>query len=143
VKDYVFSIDRMLAFEGNTGPYLLYALVRIKSIFRKAKERGVSVEGGGGGGGFSIAQPQEKMLALALLRYPGALKATGDACEPHRLCTYLYELAGAFSSFFDACPVLAAPDEATMRARLRLCALTGKVLEDGLKTLGIPVVERM
>lgn len=139
VKDYVFSFDRMLAFEGNTGPYLLYALVRIKSIFRKAKERGVSVEGGV----ISIAQPQEKMLALALLKYPGALKATGDACEPHRLCTYLYELAGAFSSFFDACPVLAAPDEATMRARLRLCELTGKVLEDGLKTLGIPVVERM
>jgi arginyl-tRNA synthetase len=122
---------------------LLYALVRIKSIFRKAKERGVSLEGGGAGGAFAIAQPQEKMLALALLKYPAALKGTGDACEPHRLCTYLYELAGSFSSFFDACPVLAAPDEATMRARLRLCELTGKVLEDGLKTLGIPVVERM
>jgi arginyl-tRNA synthetase len=141
VKDYLFSFDRMLAFEGNTGPYLLYALVRIKSIFRKATERGV-------GAGWekadpSVIAPAEKDLALALLRYPGTIRSVGDALEPHRLCQYLYELAGAFSVFFDQCPVLAAESDALRAGRLRLCALTGRVLEDGLHVLGIPTLERM
>ncbi|MFA6045381.1 MAG: arginine--tRNA ligase [Phycisphaerales bacterium] len=141
VKDYIFSFDRMLAFEGNTGPYLLYALVRIRSIFRKAAERGV-------GDAWKAAThaataPAEKQLALALLRYPAALKSTGESLEPHRLCTYLYELAGAFSGFFDQCPVLAAADDATRDQRLRLCDLAAKVLADGLGVLGIPTTERM
>ncbi len=141
VKDYIFSFDRMLAFEGNTGPYLLYALVRIRSIFRKAAERGV------GDAWKTTAHathaPAEKQLALALLRYPGALKSTGESLEPHRLCTYLYELAGAFSVFFDQCPVLAATDEASRDQRLRLCDLAAKVLADGLNVLGIPATDRM
>lgn len=141
VKDYVFNFDRMLAFEGDTGPYLLYALVRTRSIFRKAAERGA------GGGSFRapllIREPTEKTLALALLRYPAAVRATADALEPHRLCGYLHDLAGAFSAFFTACPVLQAPDDETRDSRLRLCGLTARVLEDGLATLGIPTVERM
>jgi arginyl-tRNA synthetase len=139
IKDYVFDFDRMLAFEGNTGPYLMYAAVRIRSIFRK-----------GGVDPASLAKhtlvlgvSEEKNLALALLRFPGAAKAVGQSLEPHRLCQYLYDLASAFSAFFTNCPVLAAPDEATRLSRLRLCAVTQRVLEDGLGLLGIRALERM
>lgn len=146
MKDYVFSFDRMVAFEGNTGPYLLYAFARINSILRKAQAE-KSIDTGPGApfrkAALQIVQPQEKTLALAILRYPGALKSMADACEPHRLCGFLYDLAGAFSSFYDACPVLAADNESTVLSRLRLCDLTGRVLRDGLTTLGLPVVERM
>jgi arginyl-tRNA synthetase len=138
-KDYVFSFDRMLAFEGDTGPYLLNALVRIRSIFRKAREKGVTLTAGA----FTIREAKEKSLALVLLRYPGALTSSVTSIEPHKLCQYLFELAGAFASFYEACPVLAASDDATRDARLRLCSLTARVLEDGLATLGIPALERM
>lgn len=141
-KDYVFSFERMLAFEGNTGPYLLYALVRIKSIFRKAAEKGIG-EAAWRSAPIVIQQSQEKTLALMLLRYPQAVEGVAQSLEPHRLCGYIYDLAGAFSSFFESCPVLTAPDDATRNARLRLCDLTARVLADGLKTLGIPTVERM
>ncbi|HEX2837601.1 MAG TPA: arginine--tRNA ligase [Phycisphaerales bacterium] len=141
VKDYVFSFDRMLAFEGNTGPYQLYACVRIKNIFRKAADDGA-------GDAWKHApivvhEHAEKQLALALLRYPGALRSTADALEPHRLCAYLYEVAGAFSTFYDQCKVVNAPDASTRDARLKLCHITLRVLEDGLGVLGIPVPERM
>lgn len=141
VKDYTFNYDRMLAFEGNTGPYLLYALVRTRSIFRKAAERGVDMNFAGAT--IKLGQTQEKNLALTLLRYNAAVHNVVDALEPHRLCQYLYDLAGAFSSFFDACPVLTAEDAALRASRLRLCDLTARVLKDGLETLGIPTVERM
>lgn len=140
VKDYTFSFDRMLAFEGNTGPYLLYAVVRIRQIFAKAKEQGLDAAPGKT---FAIREPAEKALALALLRYPAALAAVADALEPHRLCTYLFDLAGAFSTFYDQCPVLKAPTPEARAARLALAALTQRVLEDALHTLGIPTVDRM
>ncbi len=145
VRDYVFSFDRMLAFEGDTGPYLLYALVRVRSIFRKAAETLGATEGdlAARRPPLLIREPQEKALALALLRDPEALRAVADRLEPHRLCNYLYDLAGAFSGFFENCPVLKAPDDATRASRLRLCALTGRVLEDGLTTLGLTPVEQM
>lgn len=142
VKDYIFNFDRMLAFEGNTGPYLLYALVRVRSIFRKAAERGLDT-GDWKSAPLVLNAGQEKLLALTLLRYAGVLAAVAESLEPHRLCQYLYDLAGAFSSFFDACPVLQAPDEATRDSRLRLCDLTARVLADGLTVLGIPPLERM
>ncbi|MEM8758188.1 MAG: arginine--tRNA ligase, partial [Planctomycetota bacterium] len=141
IKDYVFSFDRMLAFEGNTGPYLLYAYVRIRSIFRRAAEQGLA--GGSESAPIMLAEPKEKQLALALLRYPSTVRSVGRSLEPHRLCGYLYELAGAFSSFFESCPVLKASDDATRLSRLRLCDLTSRVLADGLDALGIPTVERM
>jgi arginyl-tRNA synthetase len=141
VKDYIFDFDRMLGFEGNTGPYLLYALVRIRSIFRKAGS-------GTGGppvktGAIVIAAPEEKTLALTLLRFPGVVRGVAASLEPHRLCQYLFDLAGAFSGFFTNCPVLQAPDEATRASRLRLCAITERVLAEGLGLLGIPTLERM
>ncbi len=142
IRDYVFSFDRMLAFEGNTGPYLLYAVARIKSIFRKAAERGIDAASESKAA-LRIIEPAERALALALLRYPQAVRDVAEHAEPHRLCAYIYELAGAFSVFFDQCHVITAPDEATRAARLSLCRLTERVLADGLTTLGIPVVERM
>lgn len=142
IKDYVFSFDRMLAFEGDTGPYLLYAVVRTKSIFRKAAEAGVDLTGVADAP-LVLEEPAERALALALLRYPGAVKAAGENHEPNRLCAYIYALAGAFSSFFDQCPVLRAENDARMKSRLRLCSITARVLEDGLATVGIPTVERM
>lgn len=141
IKDYVFSFDRMLAFEGNTGPYLLYALVRIHSIFRKAAERNVGE--GWQAAEYQVLEPAEKTLALALLRYPGVVRSVGESLEPHRLCQYLYDLAGAFSTFFDACHVVTAEADQTRRSRLRLCDLTRRVLEDGLNLLGIPTLQRM
>lgn len=142
VKDYVFSFDRMLAFEGDTGPYLLYAVVRSKSIFRKAAKAGIDVSGVSDAP-MTLNEPAERSLALALLRYPGAVRASGENHEPNRLCAYLYTLAGAFSTFFDQCSVLKADDDATRLSRLRLCSITARVLEDGLSTIGIPTVDRM
>lgn len=142
IKDYVFSFDRMLAFEGDTGPYLLYALVRIKSIFRKADESGIDTASISTAS-FDLRDPAEKALALKLLRYPATVEGAGVNHEPNRLCAYAYELASGFSSFFDQCPVLKNDDEALRQSRLRLCALTGRVLEDALHTLGIPTVDRM
>jgi arginyl-tRNA synthetase len=141
IKDYLFSFDRMLAFEGNTGPYLLYALVRVKSIFRKAAERNLAE--GWETAALTMQAPAEKTLALAILRYPGVVRSVADSLEPHRLCQYLFDLASAFSVFFDQCPVLAADTSALRASRLRLAALTGRVLEDGLHDLGIPTLERM
>ncbi|MFO0858671.1 MAG: arginine--tRNA ligase [Phycisphaerales bacterium] len=140
-KDYVFSFDRMLAFEGDTGPYLLYGVVRIKNIFRKAAEAGVG--NAWAATPLNIAEPAEKALALALLRYPSVLRSTADTIELHRLCQYAFELAGAFSSFYDKCPVLNAGDAKTRDSRLRLCDLTRRVLEDALGCVGITAPERM
>lgn len=144
IKDYVFDYDRVIAFEGNTGPYLQYALVRVLSIFRKAEDEfGITMESIADRGAFNIEAPEEKVMALQLLKYPGVIRSAAAAYEPHRLCGYLYELASAFSSFFDACPVLRASSEAERDARLRLCGLTGRVLRDGLSVLGIEPLERM
>jgi arginyl-tRNA synthetase len=142
IKDYVFSFDRMLAFEGDTGPYLLYAVVRARSIFRKAAEAGVDPDAVASAP-LLLEEPAERTLALTLLRYPGALRAAGENHEPSRLCAYVYSLAGAYSSFFDQCHVLNADTQAQKMSRLRLCSLTARVLADGLETLGIPTVDRM
>jgi arginyl-tRNA synthetase len=140
VKDYVFSFDRMLAFEGNTGPYLLYALVRVRRIFAEAAERGVRVDPAAP---LRLEAKPEKDLALALLRYPGVVKGVGAALEPHRLCGYLYDVAQAYSAFYSECHVLNAPDEPTRQSRLRLCRLTERVLADGLTLLGMKLLDRM
>ncbi len=145
VRDYVFSFDRMLMFEGDTGPYLLYALVRIKSIFRKAQEQfGVTASDiASMRPAFALDAPEERALALTILQYSSVIDAVADALKPHLLCSYLRTLAEDFSRFFSQCPVLKAPDEATRNARLRLCDLAGRTLEDGLTTLGLVPVERM
>lgn len=143
-KDYVFSFDRMLAFEGNTGPYLLYALVRIRSIFRKAAERGGAAPMDSVRAAPAIiGGKEEKDLALALLRFPGAIRSVGESLEPHRLCQYLFDLAQTFSVFVTNCHVLNAESEALRNSRLRLCDITQRVMADGLAMLGIRALDRM
>ena len=140
VKDYVFSFDRMLAFEGNTGPYLMYALVRVRSIARKASEQGIAVDPLAT---MLINEKEEKALSLALLRYPGVVQSVAESLEPHRLCQYLYDLSAAYSGFFSNCRVLEAPNDAIRASRLRLCAITERILTDGLGLLGITTLDRM
>ena len=141
VRDYVFNLERMIAFEGNTGPYLQYAHARVCSIFAKA---GIDVEDPElARADFLIHEPAEKRLAQLLLRYPGVVGDVDKTLEPHRLCTYLYDLANAYSTFYETCPVLKADREAVKRSRLRLCRLVRRVLGDGLDLLGIDAIQRM
>jgi arginyl-tRNA synthetase len=138
IKDYVFDWDRMLAAEGNTGPYLQYALVRIRSIFRKlAPGELVSAPA------LRIQHDRERALALSLIGFEAAVQAVATGLEPHKLCAYLYELASAFNAFWVACPVLQAENAATRASRLALSDVTGRVLGQGLSLLGIEAPERM
>jgi arginyl-tRNA synthetase len=139
VRDYVFDWERMLSFDGNTAPYLQYAHARICSIFRRAEIDRASVRGVRP----VIEQPQEKALVLALLGFGSALADTLERYSPHRLCTYLYELATAFTAFYEHCPVLKADDEAVRTSRLALCDLTARVMSRGLGLLGIDSPEQM
>lgn len=139
-SNYVFSWDRMLALEGNTAPYLLYAVARIHSIFRKAGVAPGSAESEAGAG--APETPAEIALARKLVKFPDAIRLAADSLRPHFLCLYLYELAGDYSSFNSADKVLV--DEPTIRARrLRLCARTLLVLETGLQLLGLRTLQRM
>jgi arginyl-tRNA synthetase len=140
VKDYVFDWDRMLDFQGNTAPYLQYAYARVRSIFRKAAADGVDVTGLAPAGEF---QPAERRLALELLSFDGAVHATEAALQPHRLCTYLFDLATAFTDFYESCPILRADTPEQLRSRLFLADLTARVLAQGLDLLGIAVPDRM
>ena len=144
IRDYVFDWERMLSFDGNTAPYLQYAHARICSIFRRSGvERSSVWMDESSPGPTRIAQPQEKQLALALLGFDAAVMDTIDKYSPHRLCTYLYDLATAFTSFYEHCPVLKVEDEDVRTSRLALCDLTARTLGQGLGLLGIDVPEQM
>jgi arginyl-tRNA synthetase len=140
VKDYTFDWDRMLAFEGNTAAYLQYAYVRVRSIFRRGEAEPVTAADAAA---VSLVAPEERALALALLRFEVAVRSVAETLEPHRLCGYLFELAQAYTGFFEACPVLRAPSPEVRRSRLVLCELTARTLAVGLGLLGIDVVEQM
>jgi arginyl-tRNA synthetase len=141
IKDYVFDWDRMLAAEGRTGPYLQYAHARIHSIFRKAADTGVAQASATVP--IVLGEAAERALGLELLGFGAAVLESADLLKPHRLAGYLFDLATAFSTFFESCPVLRAPDDATRDSRLKLCALTASVLARGLSLLGIEAPERM
>jgi arginyl-tRNA synthetase len=143
VKDYVFDWDRMLAFEGNTAPYVQYAHARIRSILRRAEVTSDGEAALVARTPVSIAEPAERALALSLLSFGTVVHDTVDKYSPHRLCTYLYEVAAAFTAFYEACPVLRADDEATRDSRLVLCLATARVLAQGLALLGIDAPDRM
>ena len=140
VKDYVFDWDRMLDFQGNTGPYLQYAHTRTRSIFGQAESRGIDVTDLAPAAEFA---PAERRLALEILSFDGAVHATEATLAPHRLCTYLFDLATVFTDFYESCPVLRADTEEQRRSRLFLADLTGRVLAQGLDLLGIKAPERM
>ena len=140
MRDYVFDWDRMLSFDGNTAPYLQYAHTRICSLFRRAGSNGMRL---GGHRCSSSSTRQERALALRLLGYEGALLEAVASYSPHRLCTYLFELASDFTAFYEHCPVLKAPSEEVTASRLALSDLTARVLAHGLGLLGIDAPEQM
>jgi arginyl-tRNA synthetase len=136
-RDYVFDYDRMLAMDGNTAVYLQYAHARIRSLLRKADQPdGVTAP-------LVLTEASERSLALKLAAYPAALTGTLDALQPHRLTTYLYELAATYSSFYEHCPVLTAAEPATRESRLALSTHTARVLAQGLCLLGITAPTRL
>jgi len=138
-RDYRFDWGRMLAFDGNTGPYIQYAHARVCSIFQRAGQEmaGAPVAFG------PLSEPEERLLARRLLGFGDAVAAAVDAYAPHKLCGYLFGLASAFTDFYEHCPVLRAPDEATRASRLALSGLCGRVLAKGLDLLGIEAPRRM
>ncbi|GAA0431915.1 arginine--tRNA ligase [Actinoplanes capillaceus] len=131
--DYVFDWDRMLASTGNTGPYLQFAYARICSIARRAE---------GVPGPIRITEPAERALALALMGFEPALTAAAGPREPHRIATYLYELASTFSRFYERCRVIDAEPE-TRSSRLALCALTARTLHTGMFLLGVEALDQI
>jgi len=135
---YVFDWDRMISFKGNTGPYLQYATTRIRSIFRKA-----GIDEAGLHGPVLIGAPAERELARKLLEFGSVAVGVAQSAEPHRLCSYLYEVASLFTSFYEQCPVLKADDEETRNSRLALCAAALRILTVGLGLLGVPIPDRM
>lgn len=140
VKDYVFAWDRMLALTGNTAPYLQYAHARMCSILAKARPEDRQAATAQA---VVIGEAAEHDLAMALLGFDAAVHACTRRRAPHRLCTYLYELATTYTAFYEACPVLRPDDPAVRRSRLALCALTATVLATGLDLLGIRAPERV
>ena len=136
-SDYIFDWGTMLSFEGNTAPYLLYAYARIRSVLRKA---GLAEETFTIG---SVLEDQERGLLLRVCQFPEIVTGVGRDCYPNTLCAYLYELAGAFMRFYEACPILKAGDKEIQSSRLALAQLTSEVLREGLGLLGIQTLERM
>lgn len=136
--DYVFDWDTMISFEGNTAPYLLYAYTRVSSIFHKAGLALDDVQGS-----IELISEQDAALAAKLAQFPEIIATVAAKGMPHFLCAYLFELAGAFSSFYEACPILNAEDESVKNSRLKLAALSAKTLQQGLDLLGIPTLSRM
>jgi arginyl-tRNA synthetase len=126
----------MLSFEGNTAPYLLYAYTRVASVLRKAEQSEPA-------GSIRLDAPQEQDLGGRLAQFGEILASVADKGTPHLLCSYLYDLAGLFSSFYENCPILTAEDPALRQSRLRLAALTGRTLKQGLELLGLHTLERM
>ena len=134
-SDYIFNWDTMLSFEGNTAPYLQYAYARIQSIFRKAGKIDDTAT-------LHLNEAAEKQLATKLLQLSEAIELVVKDGTPNILCNYLFELAGNFMSFYEACPILKADDE-IKNSRLKLAKLTAQTLDTGLGLLGIETLDQM
>jgi arginyl-tRNA synthetase len=137
-SEYVFDWSRMISFKGNTGPYLQYATARIRSIFRKA---GLAPEAMAAP--IELTEDAERALALRLLGFGAVISQVAETAEPHKLAAFLFEVASAFTTFYEQCPVLQAPTDSVRRSRLALSALALGVLTTGLSLLGVPVPEHM
>lgn len=135
VKDYVFDLERMVSFDGNTAGYCQYAYARAQSVLRKS-------DGVSGAPRIEIVEPAERDLVLSVLGFGAIVRDVERTLEPHRLVSYVYALANAFTSFYDACPILKA-EPPTRESRLVLTQLTTRTLSSGLGLLGIEVPERM
>ena len=137
-SDYSFNFELMLNFEGNTAPYLLYAYTRVAGVFRKLGKGFNEVDGK-----IELHAAHEQDLAARLAQFGEILNNVAEKGTPHVLCSYLYDLAGLFSSFYENCPILAAETPQQQQSRLRLAALTGRTLKQGLELLGLETLERM
>lgn len=133
-RDYAFALDRMVALDGDTGPYLQYAHARLASLLRRAGGAPTVVG--------SLGHPAEQRLALVLTGFPDVVATVAATLQPHRLCAYLHRLGTALSAFYEACPVLKA-EGSTREDRLALCLATRRVLATGLDLLGITALDRM
>ncbi|WP_159567552.1 arginine--tRNA ligase [Budvicia diplopodorum] len=136
--DYIFDWDNMLALEGNTAPYMQYAYTRVASIFKRA-----DIDESRLSGDLYLVDEREKALATRLLQFEETLYAVAREGTPHTMCSYLYDVAGLFSGFYENCPILNNDDWTIRHSRLQLAALTARTLKRGLDTLGIETVERM
>ncbi|MCC8374369.1 arginine--tRNA ligase [Photorhabdus sp. HUG-39] len=136
--DYIFDWDNMLAFEGNTAPYMQYAYTRVASIFKRAEidESSLTLP-------VILNEDREQTLATRLLQFEETITTVAREGTPHVMCAYLYDLAGLFSCFYEHCQILNAESEELRQSRLKLALLTAKTLKQGLNTLGIETVERM
>ena len=135
--DYVFTWEKLLAFDGNTAPYILNAYVRSRSILRKAGATAPPIHP------IILEEPAEEEISRQLLRFGDVVELATSDRKPHHLCGYLFETAGMFHRFFEACPVLQAKSPGLQQSRLTLTGLTGDILRDGLQLLGIPTLEEM
>ena len=139
-KDYVFDVERFTSFEGNTGPYILYTIVRIKSILSKYREAGRTVETGG------ILPPAgdvEKELVLSLCGFNSAIAQAYAETAPHKICSYIYELSNAFNRFYHETKILSEEDERQQESWIQILELTRRVLETSIDLLGFSAPERM
>jgi arginyl-tRNA synthetase len=137
-SDYVFSWDKMLSMDGNTAPYMQYAYARVKAIFRKA-----GIDESQAVGQIVLTEAAEINLAVKIAQLPETIHSVSVECMPNLLCSYLYELAGAYMTFYEACPVLKADDPAARTSRLMLCLLTARTIKKALGLLGIDILEQM
>lgn len=147
-SDYKFSYKKMLSLSGNTAPYMLYAYARIQSILRKAGPEALAeVESASGSGAGSqllkLSEPAELNLARAMVKLTELLQRVEAELYPHVLCEYMYDLSQKFNQFYEACPVMNAPEADVRRSRIALCLLTARILRLSLNLLGISVLERM
>lgn len=139
-KDYIFDIDRFTSFEGNTGPYILYTIVRIKSILNKYTSEGNTLEG------LKIlgaAGESEKALMLEVSKYNDMMQAAYEELAPHKICAYIYDLANAFNRFYHETKILSEEEEDRKKSYIALLVLTKEVLESCIDVLGFEAPERM
>ena len=136
-SDYVFSFDKMLAFDGNTAPYLLYAYSRIQSILKKAEVTDCRKYQ------ININEAAEHRLGLHIAKFADSVDITAKEAYPHYMCQYLYNLAGLFMQFYEVCPILKSENQATKESRLAIANLTAEILKTGLNLLGITTIDRM
>lgn len=136
--DYIFDWDLMLSFEGNTAPYMQYAYTRVASIFKRADIDESTLTQP-----INLIEQHEKQLAIRLVQFEETIMQVAREGTPHVMCAYLYDLAQAFSGFYENCPILSAEDENVRQSRLKLARLTARTLKQGLDTLGIETVDRM
>jgi len=139
-KDYIFDIDRFTSFEGNTGPYILYTIVRIKSILHKYHDLGKSAEGAVI---TSVHSESEKNLMLEISKFNAVIDGAFADTAPHKICSYIYDLANAFNSFYHETKIMSEEDETVQKSYIRLLELTKSVLETSIDLLGFSAPERM